>query len=214
VSENVIAQRAKQHLSTVLLTVLSIVQAIALELIWSYVLEQEGLYTASFESLLGWVQVGATLLGIVLIWLTYGGLVMRFCWVPSTADSILPFLVGLIEFGLIAMLGPDRLGEWFLVLALAVGVMQWIVQYSMRRARLDADNETFFSGFPPATLRDHVPAFLTVASLASVGIALVVTRDRSLLALGALIFAVLVHGYQLYLVDFFWKRAITPASDS
>jgi len=214
VSKNVIAERAKQQLSTVLLTVLSIVQAIALELIWSYVLEEEDLYTASFESLLGWVQVGATLLGIVLIWLTYSGLVMRFRWVPSTVDSILPFVVGIIEFGVVSMLGLDHLGEWFLVLALAVGVAQWVVQSSMRRARLDEDNAAFFSDFPPATFRDHVPAILVVASLASVGVALVVTRDRGVLALLALIFAVLIHAYQLYLVDYYWKRSVGQAARS
>ena len=209
-SRNVIAERAKEHLPTVLLTVLSIVQAIALELIWSHVLEEEALYALTFESALGWIQVAATLLGIVLIWLTYGGLVMRFRWVPSTADSILPFLVGIIEFGLIAVLGPDRLGLWFLILSLAFGTVQWIVQDSMRRARLDPDNDAFFATFPPATFRDHVPAIVTIAALSGLGIALLATGDQGVFSLVCLLIAMLAILYQVYQADYFWKRSVGP----
>ena len=51
----------------VLLTLLSIVQALALELIWSHLHEVDYLFEVSLTAAIAWLQIGATLLGIVLI---------------------------------------------------------------------------------------------------------------------------------------------------
>jgi hypothetical protein len=47
----------------VLLTLLSIVQALALELLWSHVRESVYLFDMSWTALLTWIQVGTTFLG-------------------------------------------------------------------------------------------------------------------------------------------------------
>ena len=61
---NSIRERAKEHFPTVLLTLLSIVQALALELFWSHLVDAEGLYQLSWFAVLWWIQILATLLGI------------------------------------------------------------------------------------------------------------------------------------------------------
>ncbi len=105
-----IRNRATDQFPMVLLTLLSIVQALALELLWDHLRNRPDLYEYSWIALLGWLQIAASLMGIVLIWLIYSGMVMRFRWTPSTADSILPFFVGLIQFLMIDMMGSGKFG--------------------------------------------------------------------------------------------------------
>ena len=122
-ADNQISRRAKANLPTVLLTLLSIVQALALELMWTHLGEQPYLYTWSFIAFLSWLQIGATFLGILLIWLIYSDLVMRFSWVPATTDAIFPFLVGIVEFANISALGPNKIGLWFVLLGVLFAAM-------------------------------------------------------------------------------------------
>ena len=131
---NTIRIRAKDQMPVVLLTLLSIVQALALELLWDYVSSEDYLYESAWYALIGWMQVSASFMGILLIWLLYSSSVMRFRWVPATVDSVFPFLIGIIEFTLIALLGPGRIGGWFLVLALIFAVMTWVSHVSYRKS--------------------------------------------------------------------------------
>ena len=63
---NTIRIRAKDQLPMVLLTLLSIVQALALELLWGYVSSETYLYESSWLALIGWLEVAATLMPIGL----------------------------------------------------------------------------------------------------------------------------------------------------
>jgi hypothetical protein len=154
---NEIRNRTKEYFPTVLLTLLSIVQAIALELLWGKVVSIDTLYSFSIMGVLGWIQIAATLLGIVLIWLVYAGNVMRFRWVPNLADSTYPFLVGILEFWLVENLGPGTLGFWFVAMGFTFALMTWVSQITMRKSRYDADNAHFFDHRSPATLKDFLP---------------------------------------------------------
>ena len=69
--------RAKDHLPTVLLTLLRIVKAFSLELMWAHVMTHAEPYQLSFTSVLAWVQILATFLGVLVIWLVYAMLVMQ-----------------------------------------------------------------------------------------------------------------------------------------
>ena len=83
---NPIRKRAKDHLPTVLLTLLSIVQALALELLWSHLRAANYIFELSWLAFISWAQIAATFLGIVLIWIVYVSNVVRFRWVPTTSD--------------------------------------------------------------------------------------------------------------------------------
>jgi hypothetical protein len=152
----IIRNRAVEQFPTVLITLLSIVQALALEFLWDHLHHRPDLFEMSFNAFLGWLQIAATLSGIILIWLTYASMVMRFRWIPSTLDSVLPFFVGLIEFLMIDLMGPGRIGQWLMVLAVVFATMIIGSHYVFRRARLDPGNDEFFDRFAPAELRDFL----------------------------------------------------------
>jgi hypothetical protein len=205
---NEMRERTKEHFPTVLLTLLSIVQALALELLWSHLGEAPHLFAVSWLALLSWIQVSATFLGIVLVWVVYASNVMRFSWVPTTTDSVMPFLIGLLEFTLVETLGPATLGIWFVLMAMLVGIMNWIAHATMRRARLDADNEPFFRDRQPATLRDFYEPMAAVAGLLLAGLYLFTSGDQGILSLCALLATTSLLAGQFFVTARFWKKSL------
>lgn len=207
---NTIRNRAKDHMPVVLLTLLSIVQALALELLWAHIRSHDYLFDATWAALLGWMQVLATMLGVLLIWLIYASVVMRFRWVPATADSIFPFLIGIVEFTLIAGLGVEHLGIWFLTMAFIFAVMTWVSHLTYRRARQDAENAEFFRVIGPAGIRDYVPTMINVSVMAAAGAFFAVTGYRGWFALIALLALVAVLCFQIILTDRYWRLSTEP----
>ena len=182
-----IRNRAKKRFPTVLLTLLSIVQALALEFLWDQSRHRPELYEVSATSLLAWLQIAATLNVVILIWLAYAGMVMRFRWTPTTADSIWPFFVGLIQFQLIDLMGTDNLGRWLVVLAVLFGLMSVVNHHAMKRARQDKANSEFFDRFGPATFKDFMPLCVTVVVLVITGVVLWNTDNSGWPAIAALL---------------------------
>ncbi len=173
-----IRNRAKRRFPTVLLTLLSIVQALALEFLWDHSRHRPELYEATAAALVGWLQIAATLNVIILIWLAYAGMVMRFRWTPTTADSVWPFFVGLIQFLLIDLMGPDNLGRWLVVLAWLFVLMTMVNHMAMKRARQDEANAEFFDRFDPATIKDFVP-LIVIVSVLTIGGGLLWNSDNN-----------------------------------
>ena len=182
-----IRNRAKKRFPTVLLTLLSIVQALGLEFLWDQSRHRPELYEATATALLGWLQIAATLNVVILIWLAYAGMVMRFRWTPTTADSIWPFFVGLIQFQLIDLMGTDNLGRWLVVLAVLFGLMSVVNHHAMKRARADKANSEFFDRFGPATFKDFMPLCVTVFVLIIAGVMLWNTDNSGWPAIAALL---------------------------
>ena len=208
-SSNQISFRAKENFPTVLLTLLSIVQAFALELMWTHVSEQTYLYSLSFVAVLSWLQIIATLLGILLIWLIYSDLVLRLSWVPTTTDSIFPFFVGLLEFTQISLLGPTTIGVWFVVLAALFAAMGWISQTTMKRAREDDSNVEFFHKIQPATMRDHLVTIIPSLILLVIGIVIWKIDIQGWVAFTAISFATILLGYQIRMNHVYTQRSYT-----
>lgn len=210
---NTIRDRAKENFPTVLLTLLSIVQALALELLWSHLRETGYLFEPAWTTIVSWMQIFATFLGLALIWVVYASNVMRFRWVPVTSDSVYPFLIGLLEFMLIESLGPDEIGQWLVLMALVFGLMTWVSHANMRRARQDPDNEAFFREYEPATLRDFYPQMSIAFGLVFAGVVLLISESQGLLAVLALLAANILLGWQFYTSALFWKRSVSEVSD-
>jgi len=210
---NRMRERAKDHMPMVLLTLLSIIQALALELTWQHILEQDYLFEVTFTAFTSWLQIIATLLGILLIWLLYSAMVMRFRWVPSTSDTVFPFVIGLVEFTLIALLGAERLMWWFATLAVLFAVTHWSIQLIMVQARRDGENAAFFSTVAPASLRDFLPTFMICCTFLVIGIALGITGHQGAFVLLALFLATGAIGYQIYMNKRYWQQSMA-ASDA
>ncbi len=205
--DNQIRRRAKANFPTVLLTLLSIVQAFGLELMWSHLGGADYLYVWSLTAVVGWLQLAANLLGILLIWLVYSDLVLRFSWVPTTTDATFPFAIGILEFAQIGALGPENIGLWFALLGVLFGAMAWISQSTMKRARHDSDNDDFFIRVSPATWRDHLLTIIPVAGLLGVGLVIWVSGDQEWFALTAVLFATGLLLYQIRMNHVFTQRS-------
>ena len=186
-----IRNRATDQFPTVLLTLLSIVQALALELLWDSSRHRPELLDLSLHAAVGWLQFAASLNVIILIWLFYAGTVMRFRLTPTTTDSLLPFIVGLIQFLMIDVMGPEKLGQWLFVVATVYTTMLVLSHRVMRRARRDPDNREFFDRYAPATLRDFLPQIVIIGLVMVLGVAFLQIRGFGWLA-GVTLIAVLI----------------------
>ncbi len=200
--------RSKDLLPSVLLTLLSIIQALALEMLWASFAESPYLWAGGWQSILGWLQVSVMLLGILQIWLFYTSLVMRFRWVPSTRDSILPFVIGILEFTLIDLLGPEMLAPWFCILALVFAVSARESHKMFTRARQDPENREFFENVERAKLRDFAAPIASVSGLVLFGVVLYVSGSPTWLALAGLLAAVVMLAYQIELMRHYWDLAM------
>jgi len=205
--------RAKEHLPHVLLTLLSIIQALALELLWSKLRESDAGPLLSSAGLVFRLQAASIFLGIVVVWLVYVSNVMRFRWVPGIADSLHPFAVGVLQFMMIETLAADALGVWLLLMAATFALMHWVAHSTMRRARRDADNEVFFRALRPATWRDFYGAYASVGVLAGLGGLLVmVPQAAPVVSLPAVLVAFGLLCGQLGVQAYFWNRSMGAAS--
>ena len=209
---NPIRERAKEHFPTVLLTLLSIVQALSLELWWQY-LSSVALPTfASIADITLWLQIIISLLTVVVIWVIYAGTVMRFRWVPGTSDSIFPFAVGLSQFMLIETLYMPSRGLTLAVLGLVFLAALVSLQMTMRRARRDSDNELFFARVAPATLLDFAP-FLSVIAMFLLSGWLTHFYALEWVGLLATLFAFGVLIQQLRISHRFWKDSMEAEAE-
>jgi hypothetical protein len=203
-----IRNRARDNLPPVLLTLLSIVQAIALETLWDHIIHRQELFEASWTATLGWLQVSVSLLLIILIWLVYVSLVMRFRWTPTIADLTLPFFVGLVELLMIEVMGLEKLGAWFLVLALISAMLYWLTHSLFIRTRRDPENAEFFRHIRPATWRDHVLNAVSILVAILTGVWLWLSGDKGWVALLALLIALFLVGYQIRILADFWRTSM------
>jgi hypothetical protein len=133
--------RARELLPSVLLTLLSVVQALALEALWSAVHESPWLGLGGQRAWVGWLQSAAIFEGIVVIWLLYIGIVMRFTWVPATRDSVVPFVIGAGELCMISMMEPGLLDWWFWVLAAVFVVSARVSNAMFQSGMADPQND-------------------------------------------------------------------------
>jgi hypothetical protein len=205
--------RAKDLLPSIIITVLSMIQALALELYWTKIQSAEFLWLGGWDAIVGWMQLVVMLLGIIQIWLMYVSTILRFSWLPSMHDTVTPFAIGLLEFGMINLMGPDTLGLWFLVLAMIFGISNWAAHMIHRQARKDPENHYFFQNLPPANWRDFKGSFVVLAILVILGGTLWISGDAGILAVAGLLFAAAAIMRQLHLSSQYWMHSLGDAED-
>ncbi len=199
-----IKNRTMENFPSVLLTLLSIVQAIALEELWGQLQASTYLYEATWLALLGGLQMGLSLLTIILIWLLYVDLVLRIRFTPTALDAVLPFFIGLIQFLLVAMATPETLGQWTIVFAMLLGIVNYINHKTMRRARQEAHND-FFNNVSPATTRNFLNRGFFIVTFLLAGIWLYISGDHSWIALVILLVILGRLAYIFKVVSNVWR---------
>jgi hypothetical protein len=132
--------QAKDLFPTVYLTLISIIQALALETLWSDLVQLDHIWTWNITAVIGWLQIGAVFELIFIVWLTYAHTIMQVRWVVSVRDSMIPFALGLVEFALAALIHPDKVHMWCYTLALGSVIGTWASIATRRAARSESDN--------------------------------------------------------------------------
>jgi hypothetical protein len=203
-----IRTRAKDHFPSVLLTLLSIIQALSLEVIWSTATSNPHLFEGGLDAWISWLQLSATFLGIILVWLMYISIVMRIVWVPTFRDSVIPFVIGLGEFVLAWMVAPELRPIWFLVLA-GVFVVCSLASYSIfSRAVDEEENAAFYSVTDTSGAEGSRSAAILVVSLIGLSALLAIVGPSGLAALVAVLIANGLILFQTQLIRTFWHRSI------
>ena len=204
-------KRARDMLPAIVITVLSMIQALALELFWTRFLESDYLWLGGWEALLGWLQFALLLAGIVQIWLIYVSLMLRFSWLPSMGDTSMPFAIGLLEFALIDMIGPATIGPWVVGVGLLFGLGITATRLALRKARRDRVNAWWFSRFTPAGWRDYLGEGAVTLVLIGLGALLWIQGGGNWLALGSLLFGIAALAYQLLMTHRYWLPTLGQA---
>ncbi|MFK7863031.1 MAG: hypothetical protein AB8B95_02275 [Pseudohongiellaceae bacterium] len=181
--------RAQKQFPIVLLTLISIIQALALELLWSKVMESRFLFNWDVSALVGWGMVSVSLAGILQIWVMYSTLVIGFTWKPSLRDSILPFVIGIQQFLMVTLISSTFNVMWLYVLASIFLVGNGIAHTTFRRARADVSNSSFFQGVEPATLKDFRMQLFVIVLLVFFGMAYTLFENSNWIAFLAIVFA-------------------------
>lgn len=210
---NQIRERAQKQFPAVLLTLISIIQALALELLWSTIVSNEFLLQFTMQACVAWGMLSVTLMGILLIWVLYTTLVMGFVWQPSLRDSLLPFVIGIQEFMLLSLIGPEFHGLWLYVLASLFVTVNWIVHVSLRRARRHPANSQYFSKIAPATWRDFLPASGIIVLSIILGLAVDLSGSTVWLPLLAIGFANGVLIIQIVITRRLWWSLMADIPD-
>lgn len=209
---NPIQARVKANVPAVVLALLGIIQAFAVELLWSFVVSEPTLYETNVEALIIWLQIAVLLAGILIIWLVYAINVARFVWIPSIGEFISPFWVGFLQFFTIHSLGFENPGYWFLGLATIIATMNWIAHVTMKRARSDPGNAAFFDQRGKAELSDFYPVIALIVVIASSGLGFILFGfvDWLVLVLLLVCFSSLVG--QCLQLQRWWRRSVEDIS--
>jgi hypothetical protein len=202
---NSIRNRAKDLFPSVSMTLLSIIQALALEFLWDQIHDSAYLWTFGWPALLGWLQLVAAMLGILQIWLFNTSVAMRFRWTPYARDLMLPFAIGVLEFTMIDLTGTKYLAWWLVDLAVVYTLAAWIGYDVLERARRDPDNHEYFSVFERTRLADLVTPVGTVTVLLLFGVAVYFFPAEKSLALAAIGFAVVCVAYRVVEGRRYWN---------
>jgi len=208
---NPIRQRAKEQFPSVLLTLLSIVQALALGMLWTHIENGAHLFEVTPAAAFYWAQVSISFFTMLLVWILYVNTVMRFSWVPGIVESVLPFFIGLLEFILVATMGPGSIGLWFLCLSALCAVSTYSSHLTFVRARSEQENQSFFENVSPATLRDYVPQLTFVVTFGVAGAMLLLSDTPNLFAAVVLTGAYVFISVQFGISAKWWKTSLGEA---
>lgn len=210
---NEIRDRARQMLPTVVLTLLSIVQAVAFEVLWTRARDAPHLWEGGLSAWIGWIQVVAVFEGLVVVWLFYTSIVMRFRWVPTTRDSVIPFVMGALELLLAELLAPVWLPYWFYVMAAIFAYSSWVSSMMLRAAASDEGDGVIVRPSPQQISRDYGASALFVGVLLVLGALVHVQGPHGVVALCCVSVASLLLLGQAALIRMHWNRSIALDPD-
>jgi hypothetical protein len=203
-----IRERAKDLFPSVLMTLLSIIQALALEFLWDRIHDADLLWRGDAMAGWAWLQMVTAMIGILQVWLLYVSIVMRFRWIPHARDLLLPFAIGVLEFIFIDVTASPYLWAWLASLALVYALLAAVAQDMYMRARDEPENQEFFGTVPRATRADLVLPFSVIAGYLLLAAGDVLLPRLTWLVPIAVLFALATLLHRLAESRRYWNRSV------
>jgi hypothetical protein len=161
--------RLKGSFTPVYLTILSIIQAVALAELARVVADNYAQFT-----LAQWALVLLTFLIVIIIWNHVTTDAMAWVWIPDVRDSLIPFLLGAFELyqahAIVAGLGPWLFG---MVAGAALAVLEFF--HVGHQVRLEADDAEALRLFRSRSWSDLLQGIVGMGLFFALGMAVVAT---------------------------------------
>lgn len=209
-----VAERAKALQSDVLLTLTSIIQGLSLEVLWSSASDTPQLWTGGSAQIVAWLQVAAVFQVIVLVWLYYVHLVMRFRWVPTVRDSVVPFALGAGQFVLAETLQPEMVHLWIYAVAAVFLFAAWASVATFRSAQQDLDNAWYFSTTQYSVFDRLGPPSLTLVLLMMLAGVTQAVGSGGRWAVAAVLGVNAILLAQIWMQRGYWRRSVELRTES
>jgi hypothetical protein len=129
-------------------TLLSVVQAIALEVLVSRVGELGLGLSLTWESAIVWLEIALLGQTIFYVWVSYTLLVTLAQWVLRVFDFAAAFAVGVLEFVSIGWIGTDTTRQFLLIIAIAAFAGAWISYSNTGAAAARPENREVMEVLP------------------------------------------------------------------
>lgn len=201
-----IRTRAMESFSSLYMTMVSLIEAIALELLVGRVQSLSGLGQLSIDSLVTWLQIVFMFEVVLGIWVAYAILTTATRWATTLLDSTTVFALGVWQFFAIGWIGDISIHHWLYFTCIGAAIALVIVRSAYASAAREPGNERFVESFPIKFLTNLVVGWsctmLPVAVLVHLGV------GGKWLAAAAL--AVGIVGYANYIRTWsrWWKRSL------
>ena len=150
------------------------------------------------------------MLAIQITTRSFAQLIMRFVWLPGLRDSVAPFVFGLGEFTLAALIAPDKLHLWLYVGAALFAFSFLANRWVFEAAKREPENEAFFAGKAPRPLAEYGPTALAVGSLLFMGALVQALGEDGALGVAAALVANVMLALQVLVIRVYWKRSMEP----
>lgn len=181
-----IQARIKEMFPSIYLTLVSMIQAIALEALFSHAQELDVLWSRTAAGVSTWLQVFFTFHVIFYTWLVYSQGVVAMRWVLGFRDAFFPFAIGALEFLVIATTGPDTVPLWFGAAGLAFLTGAWVFGFGIQRARQESENREVTARISVTRVMGPIAALAAICLIAAVLSQIGIAGPRAILLLAVL----------------------------
>jgi hypothetical protein len=196
----------KDSFTSIYLTVLSIVQGVALTSLAVVVADGHSQFTP-----VQWALVVLTFLILIIVWNHVTTDAMTWTWIPDFRDSAIPFLLGAFElyqaFAIVAGLGPWLFG-------MAAGATLAVLEFFHvgRQVRLVVSNAEMLRLFRRRSLSDLLQGIVGIGAFLALGAASVAIGDAwAVLPWIAVLITALWLGVYVLRTTLYWRALVALA---
>jgi hypothetical protein len=158
-------ERYRENAPGIFLALVSMIQAVALEMLVSRAYELSADASGASEVAVVLIQGASTLLFGFYWWVVVAQGVFSLRWTPGFGDVIAPFALGIGQLLAVQLMGPDHLLSWAYLMGTLLLVVAPLLFFSLRDFGQFPENKEFVANIP----RNILTAFNLSAGLALFG---------------------------------------------